>query len=156
VLQIEDGTSIFREAEEGEFWRVEGEIIKGSHASAVLIPLANRLNFSSAICGPAQSLKSGLIRLAPGADFCPTRFRIVHSAQSGWRSGTRMKTGILIAAWAAFFPALLHATAGRTRYAAVTIERSLDFLPGKSLGEIFLETAAKPADDKSADLTAKF
>ncbi len=35
---------------------------------------------------------------------------------------------------------------------AVTIGESLDFLPGKSLGEIFLETDAKPADDKAVDL----
>ena len=87
VLQIEAELPIFREAEEGEFWRVEGEIIKGSHASAVLIPLANRLNFSFSHLRAGQSLKSGLIRLAPGADFAQTRFRIVHSAQSGWRSG---------------------------------------------------------------------
>ena len=67
-----------------------------------------------------------------------------------------MKTGILIAAWAAFFPALLHATGGdELDTPAVTIGESLDFLPGKSLGEIFLETAAKPADDKSADLTGE-
>ncbi|MEO7951952.1 MAG: tetratricopeptide repeat protein [Chthoniobacterales bacterium] len=35
---------------------------------------------------------------------------------------------------------------------AVTVGESLDFLPGKSLGEIFLETGAKPADDDSSDL----
>ncbi|MEO7168708.1 MAG: DUF3142 domain-containing protein [Chthoniobacterales bacterium] len=86
ILQIEAERPIFREAEEGDFWRVRGEIARDSQASAVMIPLATRLNFSFSHLRAGQSLKSGLIRLAPGADFAQTRFRIVHSAQSAWKS----------------------------------------------------------------------
>ncbi|MEO7723943.1 MAG: hypothetical protein ABIU29_04530 [Chthoniobacterales bacterium] len=37
---------------------------------------------------------------------------------------------------------------------AVTVGESLDFLPGKSLGEIFLEAGAEPSDDEAIDLSA--
>ncbi|MBA3962746.1 MAG: tetratricopeptide repeat protein [Chthoniobacterales bacterium] len=52
------------------------------------------------------------------------------------------------------FPWSLYATGGDDLDApALTIGESLDFLPGKSLGEIFLETNANPADQDSSDLS---
>src|SRR5450432_1164487 len=38
---------------------------------------------------------------------------------------------------------------------APSLGDSLDFLPGKSLGEIFLETAAPPSDNETPDFDAK-
>jgi hypothetical protein len=86
VLQIDAERPIFREAEEGDFWQVQGEIERDSESSVVMVPLATRLSFSFSHLRAGQSLQSGLIGLAPGADFAQTRFRIVHSAASGWRS----------------------------------------------------------------------
>ncbi len=85
ALQIESETPIFREAEEGDFWRVRGEIERDAHSSTVMIPLATRLTFFFSQLRAGQSLKSGFIRLAPGADFSQTRFRIVNSSQSEWK-----------------------------------------------------------------------
>ncbi len=85
ALQIESETPIFREAEEGDFWRVRGEIERDGRSSTVMIPLATRLTFFFSQLRAGQSLKSGFIRLAPGADFSQTRFRIVNSSQSEWK-----------------------------------------------------------------------
>ncbi len=84
VLEIEADTPIFREAEEGEFWRVRGEIEREGRASVVMIPLATRLGFSFSQLRAGQSLKTGLIRLAPASDFSHTRFRIIPNPQSAW------------------------------------------------------------------------
>ncbi|MGI8820347.1 MAG: tetratricopeptide repeat protein [Chthoniobacterales bacterium] len=65
----------------------------------------------------------------------------------------RLTFPLLIAVFAVFLPHHARATGGDDLDTpAVTIGESLDFLPGKSLGEIFLETDAKPADDESTDL----
>ncbi|HMJ05626.1 MAG TPA: hypothetical protein VK474_05160, partial [Chthoniobacterales bacterium] len=85
AVQIEAETPIFREAEEGDFWRVHGEIERDARASTVMIPLATRLSFSFSQLRAGQSLKSGLIRLAPGANLSQTRFRIVKSSQGAWK-----------------------------------------------------------------------
>ena len=62
------------------------------------------------------------------------------------------RTGTLLATLAAFSIARAFATGGdELDTPAVTIGESLDFLPGKSLGEIFLETGATPADSESPD-----
>jgi len=63
---------------------------------------------------------------------------------------------ILLAAMGGFFVAVplatLHATGGDSFDApAPSLTDALDFLPGKSLGEIFLETDAHPSDKESPD-----
>ncbi|MEP6821607.1 MAG: hypothetical protein ABI946_04580, partial [Chthoniobacterales bacterium] len=68
----------------------------------------------------------------------------------------RLTFRLLIAGFAVFLPQYARATGGDAMDTpAVTIGESLDFLPGKSLGEIFLETDAKPADDETTDLAAE-
>ena len=85
ALQIEADVPIFREAEEGEFWRVRGEIERDAQVSTVMIPLATRLTFSFSQLRAGRSLTSGLIQLAPGANFSQIRFRIIHTPQSVWQ-----------------------------------------------------------------------
>ena len=63
---------------------------------------------------------------------------------------------ILLAATGAFLaiaaPATVHATGGGSfDEPAPSLGDSLDFLPGKSLGEIFLETDARPSDNEAPD-----
>ena len=66
--------------------------------------------------------------------------------------GIKRRAGALLAALAASSLIHAYATGGdELDTPAVTIGESLDFLPGKSLGEIFLETHAKPADNQSSD-----
>ncbi len=84
ALQIEADVPIFREAEEGDFWRVQGEVERDAQVRAVMLPLATRLNFSFSQLRAGRSLQSGLIRLAPGADFSQVRFRILRTDQNEW------------------------------------------------------------------------
>ncbi|MEP6821608.1 MAG: DUF3142 domain-containing protein [Chthoniobacterales bacterium] len=86
VLQVEAQTPIFREADEGDFWRVRGEVDRDGKARPVMVPLATRLSFFFSYLPAGQTLKSGLIQLAPGANFSQTRYRIVNSPQSPWKS----------------------------------------------------------------------
>src|SRR5947207_9430069 len=60
---------------------------------------------------------------------------------------------LLAAAGVVCFAApLLYATGGDSfEEPAPTLGDSLDFLPGKSLGEIFLETDAHPSDNETPD-----
>ncbi|HYJ04629.1 MAG TPA: hypothetical protein VEX43_05815, partial [Chthoniobacterales bacterium] len=61
---------------------------------------------------------------------------------------------ILLAAAGAFCAAapLLYATGGDSfDEPAPSLGDALDFLPAKSLGEIFLETNAQPSDDEAPD-----
>ena len=71
-----------------------------------------------------------------------------------------METDRGIKALAAFAALLFAAAAGATggddlEAPAITVGESLDFLPGKSLGEIFLEAGAEPSDDEALDLSAE-
>ncbi|MGI8820348.1 MAG: DUF3142 domain-containing protein [Chthoniobacterales bacterium] len=86
VLQVEAETPIFREADEGDFWRVRGEVDHDGKARPVMVPLATRLSLSFSHLPAGQTLKSGLIQLAPGANFSQTRYRIVTPSQSPWKS----------------------------------------------------------------------
>ncbi|MEO7723944.1 MAG: DUF3142 domain-containing protein [Chthoniobacterales bacterium] len=85
ALEVEAGQPIFREADEGDFWHVWGEVEQEGKAHAVLIPLATRLSFSFSALRAGASLQSGLIQLAPGADFTHARFRILNSPQIEWK-----------------------------------------------------------------------
>lgn len=83
ALQIEAPTAVFRDAGEGEFWRLAGE----ANGRPVTVPLANRLNFSFSHLRAHEILRTGPIRLAPGANFSQARWRILNfPSQSEWQS----------------------------------------------------------------------
>jgi hypothetical protein len=82
ALQIEAPAAIFRDASEGDFWRVAGD----AEDRAMAIPLATRLTFPFSHLRARHSLHTGAIRLAPAADFSQVRWRILHfSPQSQWQ-----------------------------------------------------------------------
>lgn len=74
-VEIDAATPIFREAERGDFANVtafNGE--KPSH-----LPFATRLRFRFAQLRAKENLRTGLIQLAPGADFRQIRYRILNT-----------------------------------------------------------------------------
>jgi hypothetical protein len=82
ALQIEAPAAIFRDAGEGEFWRVAGE----ADGRPVAIPLATRLTFRFSHLRARQSLRTGAIRLAPAANFSQAQWRILNfDSQSQWQ-----------------------------------------------------------------------
>src|SRR2546423_1937179 len=82
ALQIEAPAAIFRDASEGDFWRVTG----GADARAVTIPLATRLTFWFSHLRAHERLLTGMIRLAPDANFSQAQWRIMNFApQSQWQ-----------------------------------------------------------------------
>jgi hypothetical protein len=76
ALEVDAPACIWREALPGDFWRV------GLHASpdtkpvAVPAPFATRLTFWFSRLRAGENLKTGLIQLAPEADFHQIRYRI--------------------------------------------------------------------------------
>jgi hypothetical protein len=82
ALQVEAPAAIFRDASEGDFWRMAGD----ADGRAMTIPLATRLTFWFSHLRAHQRLRTGAIRLAPAADFSQARWRILHFApQSQWQ-----------------------------------------------------------------------
>jgi hypothetical protein len=82
ALQLEAQAAIFRDASQGDFWRVTGD----ADGRAVSIPLATRLTFWFSHLRSHESLRTGNIRLAPAADFSQARWRILNFApQSQWQ-----------------------------------------------------------------------
>jgi hypothetical protein len=74
VLELETATPIFREAQPGDFTRVNA--FAGEKSAKV--PFATRLRFQFAQLRAKENLRTGLIQLAPGADFRQTRYRILN------------------------------------------------------------------------------
>ena len=82
-LEIEAPTPIFREAQPGDFASVNA--FAGEKSAKV--PFATRLRFQFAQLRAKENLRTGLIQLAPGADFRQTRYRIVNiEGAPPWRS----------------------------------------------------------------------
>jgi hypothetical protein len=82
ALQLEAPAAIFRDASEGDFWRVTGD----AEGRAMTIPLATRLTFWFSHLRAHERLRTGTIRLAPAADFSQTQWRIMNFApQSQWQ-----------------------------------------------------------------------
>jgi hypothetical protein len=82
VLEVDVESPIFREAERGDFASV------GAFAGdkPARVPFATRLRFRFAQLRAKENLRTGLIQLAPGADFQQTRYRILNvDAGSTWR-----------------------------------------------------------------------
>lgn len=83
ALQIEAPAPIFRDAGEGDFWRLTGE----ANDRAVTVPLATRLTFPFSHLRAREVLRTGPIRLAPAANFSQARWRILNfPTQSQWQS----------------------------------------------------------------------
>ena len=77
ALEIDAPAPIFREAVEGDFWRVTGHAHPDVQAVPVPVSLATRLTFWFSRLRARQALHIGLIQLAPGADFGQLRYRIL-------------------------------------------------------------------------------
>jgi hypothetical protein len=83
ALEIDAATPIFREAQSGDFASVDAFV--GEKRAKV--PFATRLRFQFAQLRAKENLRTGLIQLAPGADFRQTRYRILNiEGGPSWRS----------------------------------------------------------------------
>jgi hypothetical protein len=83
ALDIDAAAPIFREAQPGDFASVN------AHADErpARVPFATRLRFKFAQLRAKESLRTGLIQLAPGADFRDTRYRILNvEGAPSWKS----------------------------------------------------------------------
>jgi hypothetical protein len=74
VLEIDAATPIFREAERGDF----ASMVAFAEEKPARVPFATRLRFGFAQLRAKEDLRTGLIQLAPGADFRQTRYRILN------------------------------------------------------------------------------
>jgi hypothetical protein len=82
ALQIEAAAPVFRDAGEGEFWRITGE----ADGRPAPIQLATRLTFRFSHLRARQALRTGPIRLAPAANFSQSQWRILNfDSQSQWQ-----------------------------------------------------------------------
>ena len=83
ALEVEAATPIFREAQPGDFASVNA--FAGEKSAKV--PFATRLRFQFAQLRVKENMRTGLIQLAPGADFRQTRYRILNiEGAPPWRS----------------------------------------------------------------------
>jgi hypothetical protein len=83
ALEIDAATPIFREAQPGDFASVQAF----ASEKPVKIPFATRLRLRFAQLRAKENLRTGLIQLAPGADFRQTRYRILNiEGRSSWKS----------------------------------------------------------------------
>ena len=82
-LEIENPAPIFREAQPGDFVSVSA--YAGNKPAA--LPFATRLQFKFAQLRAGEKLTTGLIQLAPGADFRQARYRILNGEGGpSWKS----------------------------------------------------------------------
>jgi hypothetical protein len=87
ALELDAPAAIFRDAPEGDFWRVLGQAEIGSARRAVALPLATQLTFWFSHLRARQSLRTGVIRLAPGESFGQIRYRIRNApGDSEWKN----------------------------------------------------------------------
>jgi hypothetical protein len=83
VLEIDSATPMFREAQSGDF--ASADAFAGEKRAKV--PFATRVRFQFAQLRAKENLRTGLIQLAPGADFRQTRYRILNiEATPPWKS----------------------------------------------------------------------
>ena len=87
ALELDAPAAIFRDAQEGDFWRVIGQADTGGARRAVALPLATQLTFWFSHLRAGQSLRTGVIRLAPGESFGQIRYRIRNGpGDSEWKN----------------------------------------------------------------------
>jgi hypothetical protein len=83
ALEIDAATPIFREAQPGDFASADAF----ANEKPVKVPFATRLRFRFAQLRAKENLQTGLIQLAPGADFRQTRYRILNiEGEPSWKS----------------------------------------------------------------------
>jgi hypothetical protein len=85
ALELDAQAAVFRDAQEGDFWRVLGQAEDARRTVAV--PLATRLIFWFSHLRARQSLRTGLIQLAPGANLDQIRYRVRNATgDSVWKN----------------------------------------------------------------------
>jgi hypothetical protein len=85
ALELDAPAAVFRDAQEGDFWRVLGQAENARRTVAV--PLATRLTFWFSHLRARQSLRTGLIQLAPGANLDQIRYRVRNATgDSAWKN----------------------------------------------------------------------
>jgi hypothetical protein len=83
AVELEAATPIFREAQRGDFASVDA--FAGEKSAKV--PFATQLRFQFSQLRAKENLRTGLIQLAPGADFRQTRYRVLNvEGGSSWKS----------------------------------------------------------------------
>lgn len=86
ALEVDAPVAVFRDAHEGDFWRVIGHVDPDGARQAVVVPLATRLTFWFSHLRARQSLRTGVIQLAPGAAFSQIRYRVLSvPGNSEWK-----------------------------------------------------------------------
>lgn len=76
ALEVDAPAAVFRDAQEGDFWRMIGHVDPDGARQAVVTPLATRLTFWFSHLRARQSLRTGVIQLAPGVAFSQIRYRV--------------------------------------------------------------------------------
>jgi hypothetical protein len=76
ALELDAPAPIFRDAQDGDFWRVLGHVDPDGAGRAVAVPLATRLTFWFSHLRARQSWRTGVIQLAAGASFDQIRYRV--------------------------------------------------------------------------------
>jgi hypothetical protein len=84
ALEVDAPVQLWREAIPGDFWRVAAHADPEKSPVAVPVPLSTRLTFWFAGLRAGESIKSGLIQLAPDADPRQIRYRILPGDQT-WK-----------------------------------------------------------------------
>ena len=86
ALEIDAPAPIWREAMEGDFWRVAAHANPDEKPQPVAVPLATRLTFWFSHMHAGAQLKTGLIQTAPGAAANAMRYRILNlPGGDSWR-----------------------------------------------------------------------
>lgn len=92
ALEVDAPAPLFREALEGDFWRVVGHVQPDGRRASAPIPFATRLTFWFSDLRAGESLATGLIQLAPGAAVEQVRWRVVpEDGAAEWRKIERSK-----------------------------------------------------------------
>jgi hypothetical protein len=87
ALELDAPAPIFRDAQEGDFWRVLGHVDPDDARQAVAMPLATRLTFWFSHLRARQSWRTGVIQLAPGETFGQIRYRVRNATgDSEWKN----------------------------------------------------------------------
>ena len=87
ALELDAPAAVFREAEEGDFWRALGQVDPENARRTVAVPLATRLTFWFSHLRARQWLRTGLIQLAPGANLDQIRYRVRNATgDSVWKN----------------------------------------------------------------------
>jgi hypothetical protein len=81
VLEIDVASPVLREAERGDF----ASLAAFAGNKPARVPFATRLRFRFAQLRAKESLRTGLIQLAPGANFRQARYRISNSGDNLWK-----------------------------------------------------------------------